>query len=155
MCPPVNTNLVDDYPNYYDPLYFPHLHLSVFENSLNFCNWLASALNSHKLMCHHCPIFEDVCIFYNGMIVSIACNARPDGPLLPRNQANGLHAYQLEIKKMKIMPYSDYVRSSFISKGKRKASGDFGSPSKKTATATTPGSPEWSDLTNSDHAMDV
>ena len=57
--------------------------------------------------------------------------------------------------KMKIMPYSDYVRSSFVSKGKRKASDDLGSPSKKTATAATPGSLEWSDLSDSDHAMDV
>ena len=56
---------------------------------------------------------------------------------------------------MKIMPYSDYVRSSFVSKGKRKVSDDLGSPSKKTAIAATPGSLEWSDLSDSDHAMDV
>ena len=56
---------------------------------------------------------------------------------------------------MKIIPYSDYVRSSFVSKGKRKVSGDFGSPSKNTATAATSESPEWSDLSDSDHAMDV
>ena len=77
MCPPVDIpHAIDDYPNYYDPLYFPHLHPSVFENSRNFCNWLASALNNHKLMCHHCPVVKDVCVFYDGMIVSIACNAR-------------------------------------------------------------------------------
>ena len=92
MCPPVNTtHLVDDYPNYYDPLYFPHLHPSVFENSFNFCNWLASALNSHKLMCHHCPIFEDVCVFYDGMIVSIACNARSVTMSLQALQNAGYH----------------------------------------------------------------
>ena len=79
----------------------------------------------------------------------------PPRPEAARNQANGSHAYQLEIKKMKIMPYSDYVRSSFVGKGKRKASDDLGSPSKKTATAATAGSPEWSDLSDSDHAMDV
>ena len=54
-------------------------------------------------------------------------------------------------KKMRIMPYSDYVCSSFVGKGKHKASDDLGSPSKKTA----PGSPEWSDLSDSDHTMDV
>ena len=77
---------------------------------------------------------------------------RPDGP---SNQANGSHVYQLEIKKMKIMPYSDYICSSFVGKGKHKASDDLGSPSKKTATAATADSPEWSDLSDSDHAMDV
>ena len=76
MCPPVDIpHTIDDYPNYYDPLYFLHLHPSVFENSCNFCNWLASALNNHMLMCHHCHVVKDVCIFYDGMIVSIACNA--------------------------------------------------------------------------------
>ena len=53
---------------------------------------------------------------------------------------------------MKIMPYSDYVRSSFFSKEKRKASDDLGSPSKKTPTAANSESPEWSDLSDSDHA---
>ena len=75
MCPPIETpHLIDDYPLYYDPLYFPHLHPLVFENSLNFCNWLASALNNHWLLCHRCPVFKNVCVFYDGMIISIACN---------------------------------------------------------------------------------
>ena len=77
MCPPVETlHLIDDYPHYYDPLYFPHLHPSIFENSHNFCNWLASALNNHRLLCHRCPVLKNVCVFYDGMIISITCNAR-------------------------------------------------------------------------------
>ena len=75
MCPPVDTpHDVDDYPHYYDPLYFPHLHLSMFENPSNFCNWLASALDNHQLLCHRCPHVKNVCVFYDGMIISIACN---------------------------------------------------------------------------------
>ena len=48
MCPPSEIpHLIDDYPYYYDPLYFPHLYPSLFVNSRNFCDWLASALNDH------------------------------------------------------------------------------------------------------------
>ena len=76
MCPPVETpHIIDDYPHYYDPLYLPHLHPSVFENSRNFCNWLASALNNHQLLCRRCPVLKNVCVFYDGIIISITCNA--------------------------------------------------------------------------------
>lgn len=77
MCPPVDTpHDIDDYPHYYDPLYFPHLHPSIFENLLNFCNWLASALDNHQLLCHCCPLVKNACVFYDRMIISIAGNGR-------------------------------------------------------------------------------
>ena len=77
MCPPVEIpHVIDDYPVYYDALYFPLLHPAVFENSHNFCNWLASALNNHQLLCHRCPVVKNVSVFYDGMIMIITCDAR-------------------------------------------------------------------------------
>ena len=77
MCPPVETShVINDYPHYYDPLYFPHLHRSIHESSHNFCTWLASALDNHRVLCHRCPVLKNVCVFYDGMIVRIACNGR-------------------------------------------------------------------------------
>lgn len=46
------------------------------------------------------------------------------------------HVYQLELKKMKLLPYADYVRTNmFQGKGKRKATeaSDESSPPKKLA----------------------
>jgi len=77
MCPSSEIpHLIDDYPYYYDPLYFPHLYPSLFANPRNFCNWLVLALNDHHTVCYHCITYTNVCVFYDGMIITITCNAR-------------------------------------------------------------------------------
>ena len=77
MCPPSEIpHLIDDYPYYYDPLYFPHLYPSLFVNSRNFCDWLASALNDHHVSCCRCNSYMNVSVIYDGMIITITCNAR-------------------------------------------------------------------------------
>jgi len=84
------------------------------------------------------------------MLSSWVIRPRPNAP--PRRRdATGSRIYQLDLKKMKVLPYSDYVRPSFVDKGKRKASDNLESvsPSKKATTAATrASSPEWSDLTD-------
>ena len=77
MCPPIETaHTVDDYPLYYDPLYFPDLHPSIFDNPHNCCHWLASALNDHHLHCRRCGVYTDVCVFYDGMLIAVTCSGR-------------------------------------------------------------------------------
>lgn len=77
MCPPFQTlHVIDDYPYYYDPLYFPELHPTLFDNAQRFCDWLVSALNNHHLLCHRCPMYGNVCVFYDGVSFVISCNAR-------------------------------------------------------------------------------
>ena len=69
----------------------------------------------------------------------------PDTPARSRD-TNRLHVYQLDLKKLKFLPYADYVCQSLLEKGKRKVTDNLGSlsPSK---TATTVAPPlEWSDL---------
>lgn len=84
------------------------------------------------------------------MLCSWVIRPRQDAPARSRD-ANGSHVYQLDLKKLKVLPYVDYVRPSLLEKGKRKATDDLGSlsPSKKATTAASrAGSPEWSDLSD-------
>ena len=77
MCPPIETpHFAEDYPYYYDPLYFPHLHPSIFDNADHFSHWLASALNDHHRYCYRCITPMDVCVFYDGMVIVITCSGR-------------------------------------------------------------------------------
>ncbi|KAG2112593.1 uncharacterized protein F5147DRAFT_683654 [Suillus discolor] len=47
-CPPYNLcHLIELYPLYYDPLYYPQYHPSVFATSENFCIWLRASLSTH------------------------------------------------------------------------------------------------------------
>ncbi|KAI5982274.1 hypothetical protein EDC04DRAFT_2844528 [Pisolithus marmoratus] len=94
---------IDDYPDYYDPLYFPHLHLMLFDNSQNFCNWLASALNSQHLTCCCCPAYSNVWIF------------KPKLSAPPQSKdAMGSHIYQLDMKKLKLLLYYMQITSKLI-----------------------------------------
>jgi hypothetical protein len=43
-----------DYPVYYDALYFPELHPSVFETADSFCHWLSKAVRDHQCGLHAC-----------------------------------------------------------------------------------------------------
>ena len=82
---------------------------------------------------------------------------RPRPNAAPRSRdGTGLRIYQLDLKKMKVMPYSDYVCENFISKGKHKANEDHAgslSPSKKVATH--PSSPAWLDVFGDEDALEV
>jgi len=82
---------------------------------------------------------------------------RPQPNAAPMSQdGTGSHIYQLDLKKMKVMPYSDYVHKNFIGKGKHKADKDCVgslSPSKKVVTC--PSSPAWSDVFGDEDAMEV
>ena len=55
-CPPEGMHNIADYPLYYDPLYFPHEHSSVFETPENFVAWLSRSLNSHHIHCADCDL---------------------------------------------------------------------------------------------------
>lgn len=57
-CPPHDVvHLVETYPLYYDALYFPELHLTIYASSHGFCSWLHSALSSHLRHCQTCILF--------------------------------------------------------------------------------------------------
>lgn len=90
------------------------------------------------------------------MLSSWVIRPRPNSA--PRSRdASGSRIYQLDLKKMKVMPYSDYVRPNFVKKSKRKANDNLGSPSKKISTAASRlDSPEWSEiLEEEEDAMEI
>ncbi|KAG2137734.1 hypothetical protein BD769DRAFT_1435872, partial [Suillus cothurnatus] len=54
-CPPHNLcHLIESYPLYYDPVYYPQFHTSVFATSENFCLWLRVSLSTHCNACLTC-----------------------------------------------------------------------------------------------------
>ncbi|KAG2080377.1 hypothetical protein BD769DRAFT_1556345 [Suillus cothurnatus] len=53
--PPHNLcHLIESYPLYYDPVYYPQFHTSVFATSENFCLWLRVSLSTHCNACLTC-----------------------------------------------------------------------------------------------------
>ena len=56
-CPPSGIeHTVNDYPLYYDPLYHPSDHPTLFQTSATVCAWLTSALRAHPAQCHICSM---------------------------------------------------------------------------------------------------
>ena len=55
-CPPHDTmHETNDYPLYYDTLYFPELHLSTFETMETVKAWLFTGIGKHKISCRCAP----------------------------------------------------------------------------------------------------
>jgi hypothetical protein len=55
LCPPHNiVHDIGPYPAYYDPLYFPHLHASIYATAYSFCRWLHNSLRMHCAACLRC-----------------------------------------------------------------------------------------------------
>jgi hypothetical protein len=55
-CPPDNVeHIASDYPAFYDALYFPEDHFSIFETESFFCEWLLERVSHHSCTCHSCP----------------------------------------------------------------------------------------------------
>ena len=112
MCPSSETlHLIDDYPYYYDPLYFPNLYPSLFVNPNNFCDWLAFALNDHHVVCHRCTTYTNVCVFYDGMFITITCNAQPVTMSLQVFENAGYHHCMIfsKIDQKNPLSVSDYL----------------------------------------------
>ncbi|KAI5990680.1 hypothetical protein EDD15DRAFT_2279784 [Pisolithus albus] len=84
---------------------------------------------------------------------------KPSAPPQSKD-ANGSHIYQLDLKKLKLLPYADYVRADLVKgKGKRKATDEghhAGSPSPRKKRKTSTQSPAISsdDLTE-DESMNL
>ena len=75
-------------------------------------------------------------IILNVFLLSWIIKPKPSAPPNSKD-ASGSHVYQLDLKKMKILPYMEYVQANMIKgKGKRKTGEEHGddSPSKKLAT---------------------
>ena len=74
-CPPHNVfHAITNYPEYYDPLYFPKCHLSLLENEQSVCAWLLNNLQIHSAVCSSCPPlwqFQRICVLYFGFFFSI------------------------------------------------------------------------------------
>ena len=51
-CPPFDEpHDIDDYPGFYDPLYYPSLFPEIFSDSGKLCDWLLSSLREHLSLC--------------------------------------------------------------------------------------------------------
>ena len=61
-CPPHNVfHSVTEYPEYYDPIYFPKCHVSLFESEVAICAWLLNKLQIHSILCTSCPPLHPLC----------------------------------------------------------------------------------------------
>ena len=56
-------HMPSDYPIYYDALYFPELHPSVFKMADSFCHWLSEAVRDHQCGLHACSCTSLVLLF--------------------------------------------------------------------------------------------
>ena len=56
-CPPHDvSHEIDDYPLYYDPLYFPSCYANIFDSEVGVCQWLLTGLQDHFdgcVLCSH------------------------------------------------------------------------------------------------------
>ena len=56
QCPPHNLyHDIEDYPEYYNPLYFPAFYASLFASENSVCEWLLNEFRCHMLTCLSCP----------------------------------------------------------------------------------------------------
>lgn len=63
---------MDDYPIYYDAVYYPQYAVSSFESSERFCEWLSRSLSTHHTICAQCRL-RQFCghVFYDGNTVLV------------------------------------------------------------------------------------
>ena len=80
-CPPHDVlHEIDDFPLYYNPLYYPLYNTSVFKTKVSVCLWILEELKIHLISCQSCaPLpgvlkdFEDgVSFFYPYFRVAFA-----------------------------------------------------------------------------------
>ena len=61
-CPTHNVfHSATEYPQYYDPLYFPKCHVSLFESEVAICVWLLNNLQIYSIVCSSCPPLCPLC----------------------------------------------------------------------------------------------
>ena len=61
QCPSDNKpHDIDEFPLYYDPLYYPACYRTLFNSKKMVCQWLLHHLQEHPLMCPSCPYLEPV-----------------------------------------------------------------------------------------------
>ncbi|KAI5980519.1 hypothetical protein EDC04DRAFT_2860007 [Pisolithus marmoratus] len=71
-CPPDGPHIPADYPLYYDPLYYPHEHVSIFETPIKFVTWLSKSLKSHHVHCVNCELEFAGCILFNNYSLKVS-----------------------------------------------------------------------------------
>ena len=78
FCPPHNMlHDIDHYPCYYDPLYFPKLHFSVFESAESVKVWLLVGIDDHKNHCQCCHYdYCEVCVDIGNEFIQITIGSR-------------------------------------------------------------------------------
>src|ERR1700685_3015455 len=81
-CPPDNVpHLPSEYPCYYDAIYYPDFHPSVYTTSQSFCLWLSLSLEHHHLCCSSCQseLPSDISVNYTSDLISVnvgSCSER-------------------------------------------------------------------------------
>ena len=59
-CPPHNVlHDMNDYPSYYDPVYFPTNYPSIFDSEDSVCEWLLMGLKKHSFVCCSCVFLQN------------------------------------------------------------------------------------------------
>ncbi|KAI5997195.1 hypothetical protein EDC04DRAFT_2798063 [Pisolithus marmoratus] len=71
-CPPDGPHIPADYPLYYDPLYYPHEHVSIFETPIKFVTWLSKSLKSHHVHCVNCELEFVGCILFDDYSLKVS-----------------------------------------------------------------------------------
>lgn len=71
LCPPPNhVHCVNEYPSYYDPVYYPQFTGCCFDTPQNFCHWFRNALSLHHIVCPQCSQFIGY-VFYDGVAIYV------------------------------------------------------------------------------------
>ena len=75
-CPPHNVfHSVTKYPEYYDPLYFPECHVSLFESETAICAWLLNNFPLFVLLVLHCILCVKIskiqCVIFRIFLLSV------------------------------------------------------------------------------------
>jgi hypothetical protein len=61
QCPPHNVEHdIEQFPSYYDPIYFPSYHSSLFLTEQTVCQWLLMGLEEHSRQCRSCPELQAI-----------------------------------------------------------------------------------------------
>ncbi|KAG1841621.1 hypothetical protein C8R48DRAFT_781332 [Suillus tomentosus] len=87
--PPLIPHDINDYPVYYDALYYPRYHTHHFDTPQNFCLWLFNSLTSHHHQCRACSVVFRGCVAFDGISIVVAHSLASISVSLHQFEASG------------------------------------------------------------------
>jgi Helitron helicase-like domain at N-terminus len=80
-----------DYPHYYDPIYFPSIHETVFQNPKTICSWLSRSMKEHWMRCNSCdkPGVTSCSVSFNADHFTLTCGQKSVSLLVSDIESEG------------------------------------------------------------------